>query len=84
MQVPVLPEDLMAKFAESLTGELNSNLVMGSRKPATVMLKRCLNSHLKYPCDHNLGRRHDELGMLDDNRRSFAQNLNCVGLGAAQ
>ncbi|UQC84177.1 uncharacterized protein CLUP02_09673 [Colletotrichum lupini] len=56
---------------------------MGSHKPATVMLKRCLNSHLTYPCDYDLGRRHDEFGILEDNRRSFAQYLNCVGLGAA-
>lgn len=84
MQVPVLPGDLIAKFAESLTGGLDSNLVMGSREPATMALKRRLNSHLTYPCDYDLGRRHDELGMLDDNRRSSAQYLNRVGLGAAQ
>ncbi|KAK1473072.1 hypothetical protein CCUS01_05679 [Colletotrichum cuscutae] len=37
MQIPVLPQDLMAKFAEFSTV---------GHKPATVILKRCLNSHL--------------------------------------
>lgn len=57
---------------------------MGSREPATALLKRCLNSHLTYPCDGDLGRRHENFGMPKDNRRSFAQYLNRVGLGAAE